>query len=325
MEATMGADASDSLFRYLAAVMPEGRRLVDAAFGQGTWQQLGGRWDAVFLRRRGTRGADLTILAPKLASRWKVHDPQERKRLRQRAERNGHTVPEEKIALARTCLKWAEAELDRLQSFRLGESAGIAVERRDEWSVDNNGDLFIRRTFPHLESKTVVLKRGGWAQDEEGRVVNARPGELPSSMRLAWYVQAAKGLGELILQGDGPDHEVLGIAADKLLGESISFQDLLSPNTRDDGGAERSAGDPPLENASVQGPLDAIIAAEEADEGIASLLAQATPRQKEIVTGLLAKLEEGCTEAEAREAVAADLGITPSTLRVHLNHLTSGR
>ncbi|MCH7802250.1 MAG: SelB C-terminal domain-containing protein, partial [Chloroflexi bacterium] len=113
---------------------------------------------------------DLAILAPKVAIRWKVHDPEESKRLWQRAERNGRTVQQEKVALASTCLGWAVDELDRLQRFKLGNATGIAVERRDKWSLDDNGDLFVRRTVAHLDSKTVVLGRGTWAKDEEGRV-----------------------------------------------------------------------------------------------------------------------------------------------------------
>jgi hypothetical protein len=322
METTMAHDFEGSL---LAVGLGEGRRLVDAALGQGTWTELDGKWDAVFLRRPGTREADLAILAPKVARRWKVYDPQEIERLRQRAERNGRTVQQEKLALISTCLAWAVNELDRHQRFKVGNATGIAVERRDEWSVDDNGDLFVRRTFPNLESKTVILGRGAWVKDEEGRVVEARPGELPASMCLAWYLQTARRLGGLILKGDGPDLEVLGAAADKVLEAYVPFQELLSPDPLDDSGGERSAGDPPIPDASIRDPLDAIIAAQEFEDRVTSLLAHATPREKEIVTGLRAKFDEGYQVAEAREVVASDLGITLSTLRVHLNHLTSGR
>ena len=141
---------------------------------------------------------------------------------------------------------------------------------------------------------------------------------MPASMQLAWYVQAAKRLGELILKGEGPDLEVLGAAADKCLEKAIPFQLLLSPDPVDDAGGERSAGDPHLEDESIPDALDSMIAAEEAEGRIASLLSHATPQQGEILSGLLAKLKEGFSEAEAREAVAEDLGIVPSTVRVHL-------
>jgi hypothetical protein len=195
-----GSPTPDTL---LEAAFRDLKDMLDAAFGVGTFQDLSSYpWRRVFLRHPETRDADLDCLAKRLARRWRLHGSELKRTLRERAENNGRTEEEEKFDLMRIGLVWAAGELEQPQTIRLGESPWLPETRSDVWSVDEGGNLIVRRKIRNYRSTTVVLGRGKWAKDEKNQRANVRPDSLPFGVTLAWYVTGAKAAATATLRDE---------------------------------------------------------------------------------------------------------------------------
>ena len=294
------ANDDAAVWDLLAAAVREMEERVDEEFGVGAFQDLGRSWLAVFLRRPETLEADKACLAGRLVrcGVWRIHEPDAKQRLLERAQAN-HRIPQEvQVELARYGFERASEGLGVPQTIRFGKSPWLPVERREEWSADEK-DLLIPRAIRRLRSRPVILGRGKWVKDEEGHQVTVTPDSLSPGLKLIWYAAAAKRAAEDLLEGDA--REEVWEGAEPLV-EEIPPEGAITP---------------PI-------ALDALVAAEEAEEArdrVADLLNVASPRQEQILAGLQERLAAGLTEDEARAAVAEDLGISRSTLRVQLRLL----
>lgn len=182
-----------------AAAVRQMVALIDHEFGPETFAQLDHYLPAVYLQRRSSLNHDLACLAARL--RWKPHSLDLKQRLRERAFENGHTVREERVALASLGLLLAAAELGGERPLRLPKAAGV-VGRRREWSLDELGWLIVPRPIPGHRSEAITEKPGEWVKGDDGKQRMVRPETLGSTLKFRWYCSAAKAAATATLMED---------------------------------------------------------------------------------------------------------------------------
>ena len=287
---------ADPTLERLEAAVREMAEIVDAAFGEGTFRALGYSWSAVFLRRpiappadgdwraadhehRKVLAADLDLLAGRLEPHWRLHNREVQLNLKEIAEANGRTYLEEKISFARLGLCEAAEELKNPQPVKLGP--WISKERRDEWSVDEEGNLLVRRTSPRIlrdyPTKRVVQSPGRWIRqlirdrhgdDRCGDRMRVSPDSLNSSVKLRWFVAAAKRTGTAKIRERWAEIRRLPID------DSIMVPWPRDPET----GALRDFKD----EERIPPPDAALIAEEATALALPDLFKMATPQQRNI-------------------------------------------
>lgn len=297
----------EDLTEHLRTAFREWEEQVDAEFGRGAWDALDRSLLALFLHpaRGHKRREDLMVLARGLVSGLKLRQ-KEKAQLRTRAHKNDRSPSKEKVEVAQIGLTWAAANLRSPQRFRLGQSRWLPTERREEWTVDESGVGWLPFPTHGNRSEVVTLGRGRYPKGDDGKVILMEPGALPYSVRLAWYVAASKRATRL---------ELMGKSWKKDKSVSARADSLVALDE-----AAESGGDSDTLKVEPT-PLDAIIATEGVRDELRTLLKVASPRQREILNGLLERYRAGLSESDARTDLASDLGIAPATIGVHLHRL----